>query len=181
MTDYAAIGIWTGVVTGIIALVTWLIDMKRERARIYLETVRCLQAEFSTPRMYRNRQIAAEAFKSANLDGATDAIDEIVDFLEDVAYYEETGAIRAKDAWTHFFSYMYRFYHLAHKYIEESRQDDPTVWQSFGRLYMKLYKIEMRDRKRAATEPRKAELPRDLPATHIERFIQEETTLRIDE
>jgi len=182
MIDYTALGVWTGVTTGLVALVTWLCDRARDRARMYLETVRCLEAEFSTARMYRNRRIAAEAFRSGILTGATDAIDEIVDFFEGVAYYEEIGAIRARDAWTCFFSYMYRFYHLAHEYIEQTRNDDPTLWQSFGLLYTKLYKIEAKDRKKQIKAKRnRILLPRDIEAKYIDQFIEEEANLRIDE
>ncbi len=179
--DYTALGVWTGVATGAIALFMWLSDRSRARARTCIDTIQRLQDQFSTERMYNNRRVAAEAFRRGEINDATDAIDEIVDFFEDVAYYEQEGFIGARDAWTHFFSYLYRFYHFCHDYIEENRTRDITVWQGFGILYLKLYRIEIKDRKKQTKlRGRLRSLPRDLPIEDISQFLEEECRLRVE-
>lgn len=180
--DYTALGVWSGVATGVIALLTWLADRAQARVNLYIDTIQRLQDMFSTERMYTNRKVAAEAFLAGDISNATDAIDEIVDFFEDVSYYEQEGLIRSIDAWTHFFSYLYRFYHFAHEYIDDNRMRDPTVWQGFSILYLKLYKIEVRDRKKQDKLKGKSKpLPRDLPIDDINQFFDEERNLRVSD
>lgn len=156
--------------TALIAVFSLIMESRRHRFALGVDLVLRLEDQFKTPRMYKNRAKAAQAFHQGDYSLAVNEIDEIINFYEGVAYFVDRGALDRKLAWTFFFSHMYRFHRLASEYIVKARRRDVTLWDEFLRLYERLLKIECAERGRCGD-------PQSLTAEDIQQFLREESSL----
>jgi len=145
-------------------------ESRRHRFSAGIELILRLEDQFSTERMYTNRKRAACAFQKKSCGEAVNEIDEIIDFFEGVGFLLKRGALDKRVVWTFFFSYLYRFRHLAEEYVVKERRRDPTLWPDFVSLYDQLLVIERAERRRqqAAVE---------LSQEDLAQFLSEETSL----
>jgi len=156
--------------TALLAVFSLIMESRRHRFALGVDLVLRLEDQFGTPRMYTNRAKAAHAFQQGDYSLAANEIDEIIDFYEGVAYFVDHGALDRRLAWTFFFSYMYRFHHLAKEYIDKERRRDATLWDEFLHLYEQLLKIECAERGRCGDIY-------ELSEEDIQQFLKEELSL----
>lgn len=158
------------VVAVLIAVITILVESKRSRFSIGVDLILKLDSDFNNLDFKEIRKQAAVAFSSGNLSKGSNAIDSILNFFEGVAFFTKRGAVDKETVWHFFFTYMYRFWHFASKYIEKERKVDPTLWTACIDLYLQLLRIEKRERQR---------LDGDIDLTHedLQKFLNEESTL----
>lgn len=69
-------------------------------------------------------------------------VDDVLDFFEDIAFMVNKQALDQEMAWHAFFHWMRLYYQASEKYIDERRQEEPTVWKYFIGLYHKLVALE---------------------------------------
>jgi len=170
MIDYNAIMALAAVVAILVAIITMWFESRRSRFSIGVDIILKLDSEFNNKYFKEIRKQAAVAFSSGDLSQGSNAIDSILDFFEGIAFFAKCKAVDNKVVWHFFFSYMYRFWHLAYEYIKEERNNDPTLWTAIIDLYPRLLRIERRERRRLNGYI-------NLTERDLEKFLYEESVL----
>ncbi len=168
--DYNAIMAWAAIVAVLIAVITMWAESKRSRFSIGIDLILKLDNDFNNPTYKEIRKQAAVAFSSGDLSKGSNAIKDIINFFEGIAFFTKSGAVDKETVWHFFFSYMYRFWHFADKYIEEERNADPTLYTACIDLYLQLLRIEKRERQRLGGDV-------NLSKEDLDKFLHEESTL----
>lgn len=168
--DYNAIMAWAAVTAALTAVITTWVESKRSRFSISIDLILRLDNDFNSPHFKEIRRKAAVAFRSKDYSKGSNEIDDILDFFEGVAFFIKRRAVDKKTVWHFFFTYMYRFWHFAEKYIAKERETDPTLWTAYIDIYSQLLKIEKQDRQRLGGNIK-------LSEEDLEKFLNEESTL----
>lgn len=168
--DYNAIMAWAAVVAVLIAVITIWTESRRSRFSIGVDLILRLDNDFNSPHFKEIRKQVAVTCRSGDYSTGSNAIDSILDFFEGVAFFMKRGAVDKETVWHFFFTYMYRFWHFADKYIEKEREVDPTLWTACIDLYSQLLKIEKQERQRLGGNI-------DLSEEDLQKFLNEESTL----
>ncbi|MDR3643208.1 MAG: hypothetical protein P4L74_06315 [Candidatus Doudnabacteria bacterium] len=69
-------------------------------------------------------------------------VDDVLDFFEDVSFMVEKQALDEEMVWHAFYHWMRLYYQASATYINERRQEEPTVWKYFICLYPRLNALE---------------------------------------
>jgi hypothetical protein len=168
--DYNAIMAWAAVAAALIAVITVWFESRRSRFSTGVDLILRLDNDFNSPHFKEIRKQAAVAFSSGDYSSGSNAIDSILNFFEGVAFFTKRGAVDKKTVWHFFFTYMYRFWHFADKYMKKEREADPTLWTACIDLYSQLLKIEKQDRQRLGGDI-------NLSEEDLEKFLSEELKL----
>lgn len=158
--NYDAVMAWTAIASVLVALasvlvalIAILVESRRSRFQTGVGLVFRFNDRFYNPDFSRKRKQAAKCLaKGLPVTSKSFAVDDILDFFEEIAFYTHRGALDKKTVWFFFFSYMYRFFSLAKNYIEQERKIDPTIWTGASWLYSELIRFERADRRRLGAE-----------------------------
>ena len=170
--DYNAVMAAASVVAAIAAIIAIWIESRRSRFATGVDLIHKLDREFRGEHFIKTRQNASLELSQAPIK-TTHAIDEILNFFEEIAFFARRGAPDLYTTWYFFFSYMYRFHTIAAAYIQEQRRKDSTLWANYLKLYPKLLAIEHAERSKLGTK-------KDLDKDDIELFLLEERTIATD-
>jgi len=172
LLDPNAIMAATSVVAAITAIVAIWLESRRSRFASGVDLIQKLDREFRSEQFLRTRAHAARALLSTPVTN-TNAIDEILDFFEEVAFFVRRGALDRETTWYFFFSYIYRFNAAATEYVVAQRRNDATLWHNYITVYPRLLSIEQRER--ATLGSRK-----HLSENDVGQFLREESCLLND-
>lgn len=102
-------------------------------------------------------------------DAELSGIDEILDFFEDLGFYEH-GEQLTPEVVHHAFHYWIRgYYTAARDYIEACQEKDPSRWEYVGRLFEVVHEIE--------TERAKGKEAKFLTVDELNDFLEDEIAL----
>ena len=83
-----------------------------------------------------------------NLDGREDVldpIDDVLDFFEDIGFYERGGQISPETAHHHFYHWLRIYWQAARPYIGAWRKDAPARWSHIDDLFETASEVEMEE------------------------------------
>lgn len=157
------------VIAAVTAIVAIWVESRRSRFASGVDLIHNLDREFRSERFLHIRANAARGLL-AQPTANTNAVDEIFDFFEEVAFFVRRGALDLETTWYFFFSYMYRFHTVAAEYIAAQRRSDATLWHNHVTVYPKLLAIEERDRAKLGSRKK-------LSEDDLAEFLRDETRL----
>jgi hypothetical protein len=70
---------------------------------------------------------------------------DVLDFLEDVAFFVRTDAVTPEQAWHAFYHWIRGYYQASEQYISERRNQESAVYKELHRLFPKLNATEKRE------------------------------------
>lgn len=169
--SYDAVMAWAAVVAILIAVIAIIVESKRFRFSIGVELISKFNDRFYNSDFCKKRKQAAKCLsKGLPVTSKASAVDDILDFFEEIAFFTKRGSLDKKVVWFFFFSYLYRFFGLAKDYIEQERRIDPTIWTTASWLYFELMRFESADRRRLGAKLH-------LTDEDLRKFVEEEAGL----
>jgi hypothetical protein len=115
----------------------------------------------------RRRNSAALSCLSHLEDRNPDAeVENVLDFLDDVAFLVRTGVVTRTTVWHEFYHWIRLYCQAAREHIVERRKEEPAVWEYLCWLYPRLNRLEKKKYSRTYKE--------ELPEDKLKKFLKEE-------
>lgn len=161
-----------------VAAIFWMAHTRSEYIRRTNDPTWALRLQDEWNNIGEKRKKAAEVLLDMK-DRLTDVvshkvelepIDDVLDVLEDIAFYVEGDQISPEVAHHHFFHWVRGYWFAGRQYIEAWRIREPARWDHVGTLYEELAVIE-------SNKERKSKETLALDGVHINEFLQEERQL----
>ena len=160
--DYEAITAWGGLIAAVAAAVALLIESRRWRFSVGLDTLMNLRAQFHGEAMRRARSAAAKSIADRTYSNAY----EILNFFEMIGLLTRLGALNDHMVWHAFFYWIDGYCQAAEEDIAKCNNKDPAFLSDLKFVHAKVLQIERRERLRVGAPPERI--------ADIETFLREE-------
>jgi hypothetical protein len=112
---------------------------QRMRARFNLEIDLCVKVTDKWDGEHMRKQ-RANAARSLLIDrkAPSPSVDAVCDFIEDLGYLVQRGAISERSAWQYFAAIVMPYHEITLDYRRQYTADEAEVWMAFDRLYDKM-------------------------------------------
>ena len=157
---------WAAVAVAIVAVVVtagieaW--QSRQSRFALGVDLLLKLDERFNSALLEARATAAGDLPQKRSGDG-----DDVLDFFDTLGLLVRKGALSEELVWHTFFYWIQGYWWSARTYVRERRDQDPTVWEDFARLYEGCARIHMK--KRSCSEK---EL--ELDGAAVRRFLLEE-------
>jgi hypothetical protein len=150
-----------------VAVIALVVETRRSRIALQVETLLRLNQELQTPRIRSLRKLAARKL----LDHArgNQELDELLEFLEEISFMYELGVIDERLMYENYSWWIVRYWLSGQRYIRRARDLDPRSWTSMERAVNRLRRIEKKKGYRTD----------DYSEAKLRRFLQDEARVRI--
>ena len=146
--NYEAIIAWAAVAAALVAvaavLVTIVIAVReshRSRIALGVDLLMKLDDRFNGS-MQEARATAARGLLAHRPGDSED----VLDFFETLEMLIREGVLGEEFVWHTFFHWIRGYRQAAQGHVRASREQEPTVWQDFERLYRRTARLEMQKR-----------------------------------
>ncbi len=156
--------VFIGLVSVAVAVAALWLETKRSRLATQADILMRLDDRFTSPTLRRLRRAASTKLLAG--DAPNLELHEVLDFLCNVAYMVNEGALETRLAFSAFEYWTRRYWYAGQSAIAQERELDPGSWDSLERLLRKFERIRSRRR-----------LENQFRPEEIEHFLQEETRL----
>jgi hypothetical protein len=134
---------WLTALGALVAAVAALWQARGLKISLRVETLGRLIDRLDSIEYQDKRKKAAESCLT-NLESRNPAVEveDVLDFLEDVAFFVHTGALTPKAAWHGFYHWIRGYCQASERYIAERQSAEPEVYKELLWLYPKLNRLE---------------------------------------
>ncbi len=167
---------WWIIIGGTLAVVLLLVQATAEYARRTYDPTWVFRFDdrFYGEEMQRARSKAARLLKDnqgklRRTDPELADIDDVLDFLEDLGFYQHGDQITPEVAHHHFYHWIRGYYLASRDYIGSWQAKEPTRWERVGELFDNTNVIE--------TKRSRGKAAKSLTDGEIAVFLQEEIDL----
>jgi len=156
-----ASAVFAAIAAGISAINVWLQNRNASKNRS-LDMLVKKEAEFEGPRMREIRRLAAKALKSGETE--SQAIDDLLDFMESVGMLVASESLDENQAWSSFYHCFANYGHACKSIIASEQAKDATIWQDCSALLTRLDAVQMK----------RSRLARRFSQPEVEKFLSQE-------
>lgn len=129
----------------------------RERFRMRVDLILKLGERLERPEMREARAEAARALLANRADDEL-AVEDVLNFFEEIGYLYEKHAIDPKSIYAFFSSWMATYYYATEQYRAECQKDDPDVWTGFENAFHAIRQFKPQAMKQMTSEEIKEHL-----------------------
>jgi hypothetical protein len=147
LIDWTAIGSIATSVGVIVAVVALIIESRRSRFTKAIDILMQFDNRFDSLEFREIRCRAAEFLLSGSKEEDKDgrqAIADVLNFFETVAFLYRNKAIRADMVWHTFASWLLPYWKAAESYVQRRRLDDPNSYGETAVLFDAVWSIEQK-------------------------------------
>jgi len=171
--DWTAVG---SIVAGfgvIASLMLGIREIKRARFSGAIEILMQLDARFETPEFRAARRRAAEFLIAGSREDdahGRQAIADVLNFFETVAFMHRNNAIGTDMVWHTFASWLLPYWKAADSYVQRRIHEDPNSYRETANLFDAVLTIEKRELRSRSDES-------VLTKEAVDRFLKSEAEL----
>lgn len=140
MVDANLLAALAAVASAIIAIVALYSEIRRSSFSLGVDILLRLNDRFDSSDMVETRRKVAVACLNKSWDEVD--VDDVLDFFEEVGFLSRRHGIDDEVVWHEFYWRLHRYYVIAKSYIDQTRKDDPTIWEDLFHLHQRLMTIE---------------------------------------
>jgi hypothetical protein len=147
MIDWTAIGSIATSIGVIVAVVAFIIESHRSRFTKAIDILMQFDKRFDSPEFRETRRRAAEFLLSGSKEEDKDgrqAIADVLNFFETVAFLYRNKAIKANVVWHTFASWLLPYWKAAESYIQICLLNDPNSYGETAVLFDAVWSIEQK-------------------------------------
>ena len=147
LIDWTAIGSIASSISVIVAIVVFIIESRRSRFTKAIDILMQFDNRYDSPEFRKIRRSATEFLLSGSKEEDRDgrqAIADVLNFFETVAFLYRNKAITANIVWHTFASWLLPYWKAAESYIQKRLLDDPNSYGETAVLFDAVWSIEQK-------------------------------------
>jgi len=134
----------------VVACQTWFEYRRRTHDPTWILQYQKMFDEMTTQRCLAAKTLIEQKGHLGDLEGKEDVldkIDDVLDFFEDVGFYQKGGQISPETAHHHFYHWLRMYWQASREYVEAWQNKEGARWNHIGGLFEITSEVEMREGK----------------------------------